>query len=429
MAQSIVVLGSQWGDEGKGKLIDLLGESADAVVRFQGGHNAGHTLVIGQEKTVLRLLPSGILRTNTLCCLGNGVVIAPTELHKEIQELEKRGIEVRSRLRISEACPIVLPIHVALDKAREQQQGNKAIGTTQRGIGPTYEDKVSRRGIRIADLFDADTLLTKLRALHDYHGFVLTEYYHAEPVSLDDTYQMLLQQAEYLKPLVADVPSILAQLKQQGKKILFEGAQGTFLDIDLGTYPYVTSSNTTAGAVSAGSGFGPLGIDYVLGITKAYTTRVGNGPFPTELADEIGEHIGTRGREFGSNTGRKRRCGWFDAALLRRSHQLNSFSGLCITKLDVLDELAEIKLCVAYHLDGERLEVPPSASARFTRCEPIYEIFPGWQCNTAGVTRWEDLPVRAQAYLQRITELVGVPLAIISTGPERDETIFKTDRL
>ncbi|HEX6591549.1 MAG TPA: adenylosuccinate synthase [Moraxellaceae bacterium] len=424
MGKNVVVLGTQWGDEGKGKIVDLLTDNASAVVRFQGGHNAGHTLWVAGEKTVLHLIPSGILRKNVLCLIGNGVVLAPDALLKEIAGLEAKGVDPRARLKVSAACPLILPYHAALDKAREIARGKAAIGTTGRGIGPAYEDKVARRGLRLGDLFRRDTLAARLGEVLDYHNFQLKNYYKAEPVDFQKTLEDALSWADQLKDLVADVPSILHQFRREGKNIMFEGAQGSLLDIDHGTYPYVTSSNTTAGGTSTGSGFGPLYLDYVLGITKAYTTRVGAGPFPTELFDDVGAHLAKVGHEFGSTTGRQRRCGWFDAVVLRRGVELNSISGLCLTKLDVLDGLQTVKVCVGYEnkVQGS-LECLMSDAESFDNVVPVYEELPGWSESTVGVKTIEGLPANARAYIKRIEEVVGCPIDIISTGPDRDETI------
>jgi len=423
VGKNVVVIGSQWGDEGKGKIVDLLTERAHAVVRFQGGHNAGHTLVIDGKKTVLHLIPSGILRQNVMCLIGNGVVLAPDALFKEVDTLEANGVPVLQRLRISDSCPLILPYHVALDAAREKKRGKSAIGTTGRGIGPAYEDKVSRRGLRVADMLDAERFRARLAEVMEYHNFALKHYFETETVD----FQMVLDQglalAERLRPMVADVPSLIDGFVKEGKSIMFEGAQGTLLDIDHGTYPYVTSSNTTAGGASCGAGIGPSHLHYVLGITKAYTTRVGAGPFPTELFDDVGEKIGTRGQEFGATTGRKRRCGWFDAPALRRAHQINGFTGLCITKLDVLDGLDTIRICTAYRLDGQLLNAAPSGADALAKCEPVYEDLPGWAESTVGVKDYKKLPANAQAYLKRLEEVTGTRIDIISTGADRAETI------
>lgn len=426
MGKNVVVIGSQWGDEGKGKVVDLLTDRVGAVVRFQGGHNAGHTLVIDGEQTILHLIPSGILRENVLCLIGNGVVISPQALLKEIETLEAKGVPVRERLRVSPACPIILPTHTALDRAREHARGQAAIGTTGRGIGPAYEDKVARRGLRVADLFHRERLAAKLGELLDYHNFVLQHFYKESALEFQPILEECLAVAEVLKPLVVDVGVELHEIQTQGKSLLFEGAQGTLLDIDHGTYPYVTSSNTTAGAAATGTGMGPRDLHYVLGITKAYTTRVGAGPFPTELFDELGEYLTKRGREFGATTGRRRRCGWFDAVALRRAAQINSLSGLCITKLDVLDDLDTLRICVNYRGDDEvSIDTLPMGAELLASCEPEYIDLPGWKSPTVGITRYEDLPENAKAYLEKIQELVGVPIDIISTGPDRNETIIR----
>ncbi len=424
MANNVVVIGSQWGDEGKGKVVDLLTERASAVVRFQGGHNAGHTLWIDGEKTVLHLIPSGILHAGVHCLIGNGVVVEPGKLLEEIAGLEQRGVPARERLRISPACPLILPTHQRLDAARERARGDRAIGTTNRGIGPAYEDKVARRGIRIGDLRNRATLIEQVRELVDYHAFLLTRYYEEAPVDVDALLEGLFAQADALLPMVDDVAGLLHQHVLAGNRVLFEGAQGALLDIDHGTYPYVTSSNTTAGAAATGSGVGPRNLDYVLGITKAYATRVGAGPFPTELDDAIGEHLATRGQEFGSTTGRPRRCGWFDCAAMRRSAQVNSLSGLCITKLDVLDGLETVRLCVGYEEQGTWHQVAPVGATAMARCEPEYIEMPGWNTSTAGLTELAQLPAEARAYLDKLAELIGVPVDIISTGPDRNETIL-----
>lgn len=423
MGKSIVVIGAQWGDEGKGKIIDMLTPEVAGVVRFQGGHNAGHTLVIDGQKTVLRLLPSGILRENVHCFIGNGVVLCLSSLAKEIQELRAKNVSIENRLHISLACSLLLPYHVALDQAREKRRGNTAIGTTGRGIGPAYEDKIARRGLRVVDLLNPTRFAKQLEELAAYHNFFLTQYYKTDAIPAQTVLDEQLALIETLKPMLADVSAMLCDLKEQGANLLFEGAQGTWLDIDQGTYPYVTSSNTTAGAASTGTGFGPLYLDEVLGLIKAYTTRVGAGPFPTELTDEDGKNLAERGHEFGSNTGRPRRCGWFDAVAMKRSAHINSFSHLCITKMDILDTFKTIKICVAYQSDGQTLSVPPLDTEQLSRCEPIYEELPGWQCDTQGIQQWEDLPANAQAYLNRIQTLVGVPLAIVSTGASREDTI------
>lgn len=423
MGKNVVVIGTQWGDEGKGKLVDLLTDQVAAVVRFQGGHNAGHTLVIRGEKTVLHLIPSGILRAGVQCLIGNGVVLAPDALLKEIAVLEQAGVSVRERLLISEACALILPVHVAIDQAREKARGSKAIGTTGRGIGPAYEDKVARKGLRAGDLLDPASFAEKLRELIDYHNFMLVNFYKAEPVD----YQQILDEAlllgEQIRPMLTDVAERLYAYRAAGDNILFEGAQGALLDIDHGTYPYVTSSNTTAGGAATGSGVGPLDLDYVLGITKAYSTRVGNGPFPSELHDSCGEHLGTKGHEFGATTGRKRRTGWFDAVSMRKSAQLNSLSGICLTKLDVLDGMEKIGICNAYRVNGELTFVAPLGADNYAECEAVLEEMPGWSESTLGITEYDQLPANAKAYIKRLEELVGVKIVIISTGPERDETI------
>ncbi|MGB5062227.1 MAG: adenylosuccinate synthase [Candidatus Competibacter sp.] len=427
MGKNVVIIGAQWGDEGKGKVVDLLTESAAAVVRFQGGHNAGHTLVINGRKTVLHLIPSGILRGGVHCLIGNGVVLSPTALLVEIDRVEAQGIAVVDRLRISEACPLILPYHIALDQAREKARGERAIGTTGRGIGPAYEDKVSRRAVRLGDLFQRERFAAKLGEVLDFHNFVLQRYFQAEPVDFQQVLEETLAMAERLQPLVADVTDLLDAHRRHGDNVLFEGAQGALLDIDHGTYPYVTSSNTTAGGAATGTGLGPRYLDYVLGITKAYATRVGGGPFPTELFDETGEYLADRGHEFGSTTGRRRRCGWFDAVALRRSILNNSMSGLCVTKLDVLDGLDGIRMCVGYRCGLERLDHAPLGAEALAACEPIYEEMPGWRDSTFGVRRYEDLPAAARAYLRRVEELTDTPIDIISTGPDRADTIVLRD--
>jgi adenylosuccinate synthase len=426
MSKNVVVLGSQWGDEGKGKIVDLLTDRAAAVVRFQGGHNAGHTLVIGGEKTVLHLIPSGILRDNVMCLIGNGVVLSPAALFEELNALEARGIPASKRLGISEACPLILPYHIALDQAREVARGKSAIGTTGRGIGPCYEDKVSRRGIRLADLKDEEKFREKLAGVMEYHNFSLKHYFKFDEVDYQAVLDEVMSYREKLLSLIVDVPAMLDAYRKQGKSIMFEGAQGTLLDIDQGTYPYVTSSNTTAGGACTGSGIGPKDLDYILGITKAYTTRVGAGPFPTELSevDSVGIHLGTKGHEFGATTGRRRRCGWFDGVALRRAAQINSLTGLCITKLDVLDGLDTIKLCTSYKYQGEVLEMPPLGADAIELCEPVYEEMPGWTESTEGARSLDLLPENARNYLDRLQAVVGVPIDIVSTGPERDETII-----
>ncbi len=424
MGKNVVIIGTQWGDEGKGKVVDLLTDNVAAVTRFQGGHNAGHTLVINGNKTILHLIPSGILHTGVSCLIGNGVVLSPAALLIEIDRLEKQGVPVTEQLRISEACPLILPCHIALDHAREKARGEQAIGTTGRGIGPAYEDKAARRGLRMADLFDPTSFAAKLREAMDFHNFVLRHYLKTEPVDFQQVLDETLVMSERLLPLVTDVTLLLEKHRQRGDNIMFEGAQGALLDIDHGTYPYVTSSNTTAGGAVTGTGIGPRHMHYVLGITKAYTTRVGRGPFTTELFDSIGKHLRDRGHEFGSTTGRERRCGWFDAVVLRRSILNNSISGLCITKLDVLDELDHIKLCVAYRRGSEQLDNAPLGAEALSTCEPIYEDMPGWRESTAKARCYDDLPANAQAYLRCIEELTGVPIDIISTGPDRMDTMM-----
>ena len=429
MAKNVIVIGTQWGDEGKGKIVDWLTDHAQGVVRFQGGHNAGHTLVIGDQKTVLHLIPSGILREGVACYIGNGVVVSPEALLAEIDKLEAAGVNVTERLRISEACPLILPYHKAMDLAREAARGAKKIGTTGRGIGPAYEDKVARRALRVQDLMRPKRFAEQLGELLDYYNFMLTQYYQVEPVDFQKTLDESLAMAPRLEQLVADVPRALYEAHRDGANLLFEGAQGTLLDIDHGTYPFVTSSNCTAGAAAPGAGVGPSMLHYVLGITKAYTTRVGSGPFPTELydaeskLDPIGKHLATKGNEFGSTTGRARRCGWFDAAALKRSIQINGVSGLCVTKLDVLDGVEEVKLCTGYELDGKVCDILPVGAEETERCVPVYESLPGWKESTVGVKNYEDLPAAARAYLKRIEEVCAVPVDMISTGPDRDETI------
>jgi len=425
MGKNVVVVGTQWGDEGKGKIVDLLTDRTAAVVRFQGGHNAGHTLVIGGEKTVLHLIPSGILRDGVSCLIGNGVVLSLDALVTEANALVASGVPVFDRLKVSPCCPLILPSHAALDLAREKAKGAAAIGTTGRGIGPAYEDKVSRRALRVSDLFVREKFAAKLGEVIDYHNFLLKNYYGAEPVDFARSLDEALAAAELVAPITADVTQILSDLSDAGDSILFEGAQGTFLDIDHGTYPFVTSSNTVAAAASTGTGVGPRSLDYVLGIVKAYTTRVGAGPFPTELFDDDGAHLARAGAEFGATTGRPRRCGWFDAVALRRSIVNSSVSGLCVTKLDVLDELESIQICVGYQIDGEPISGVPVLVDRFSEVVPVYEEHEGWMASTVGATRLQDLPKKARAYLERIEQLAGVPVDIISTGPDRDQTIIK----
>jgi len=423
MSHNVVVLGTQWGDEGKGKIVDLLTEQVDAVVRFQGGHNAGHTLVIGGQKTVLHLIPSGVLRAGVQCLIGNGVVLSPEALLKEIDTLESNGIPVMDRLKVSAACPLILPYHIALDQAREARRGENKIGTTGRGIGPCYEDKAARRALRLGDLRDAARFQASLEEVLDYHNHILQHYYGVSPVSPAAVLDEALAHGERLLPMMADVTSLLHDYRASGAKLLFEGAQGSLLDIDHGTYPFVTSSNTTAGGTATGSGFGPLYLDYVLGITKAYTTRVGSGPFPTELFDETGLRLAERGHEFGATTGRPRRCGWFDAVALRTAVNINSVSGLCLTKLDVLDGLEEISICVGYTDDTGDTATNPIDAVDYDKLRPIYESVPGWSESTVGVQSFDALPSNARAYIKRIEALVGAPIDIISTGPDREETI------
>lgn len=430
MAKNVVVVGTQWGDEGKGKIVDWLTDHAQGVVRFQGGHNAGHTLVIGDKEYKLNLVPSGIVREGVQCYIGNGVVLDIHHLLSEIAVLEKDGIDVRSRLKVSPGCPLILPYHSALDKAREAKKsaGDK-IGTTGKGIGPAYADKVARRALRVYDLFNPERFAAKLREVLDYHNFVLTQYLGAEAVDFQTVYEQAMKDAEAIRPLVVDVSAALYDANKAGQNLLFEGAQGTLLDIDHGTYPFVTSSNCVSGQAAAGSGVGPGMLHYVLGITKAYCTRVGGGPFPSELDIETpacpGYQMSTVGREFGTVTGRKRRCGWFDAAALRRSARINGLTGLCITKLDVLDGIEELQICTGYKLGDKVLDLLPIGADEVAACEPIYESMPGWSESTFGVKRWEDLPANARAYLDRLEQLCEVPIAIVSTGPERDETILK----
>jgi adenylosuccinate synthase len=423
MGRFVVVIGTQWGDEGKGKVVDLLTERASAVARFQGGNNAGHTLVIAGQKHVLSLIPSGILRDGTRCYIGNGVVISLEALLKESRTLIERGVPVFERLRISPNCPLILPSHVALDKAREAARGANKIGTTGRGIGPAYEDKVARRALRIADLFDAKLFAEHYSQLMHFHNFVLEKYFQQPAVDVAATCDAILAQAEHVKPLVVDVTQELANLRSSGANVLFEGAQGAMLDIDHGTYPFVTSSNTTAGGASTGTGLGPRSFDYVLGIVKAYATRVGSGPFPTELFDTTGEHLSRVGHEFGSVTGRARRCGWFDAVALRRAVIHSSVSALCVTKLDVLDGLATIRICTGYRVAGKLVSEPPMFVSDFAQVEPVYEEFPGWSESTVGITAYDKLPLNARRYLARMQEVAGVPIDVVSTGPDRTQTI------
>jgi adenylosuccinate synthase len=427
MGKKVVVLGTQWGDEGKGKIVDLLTDKVSCVVRFQGGHNAGHTLVIDGEKTALHLIPSGILRPGVKCLIGNGVVVAPDALLQEMHKLEERGIPVREQLRISLSCPLILPYHQALDIAREEAKGEAKIGTTGRGIGPAYEDKVARRGLRFSDLRNADRFAARLREVMDYHNFVLQQFYQTKAVDYNETLDTAMQWAGQLLPLAADVAELLHQADQAGQNILFEGAQGTLLDIDHGTYPFVTSSNTTAGNAAVGTGFGPLGLDYVMGVTKAYTTRVGSGPFPTELFDEAGAHLATKGHEFGTTTGRARRTGWFDAVALRQAVNVNSISGICLTKLDVLDGLESVKICVGYKDGAGQSCCIPSDCEDYQSLIPEYEEMPGWQESTVGLQQWDELPENARSYVTRLGELTGASIDVVSTGPDRAHTIVRRD--
>ena len=424
MSHNVVILGTQWGDEGKGKIVDLLTEQADAVVRFQGGHNAGHTLVIGGQKTVLHLIPSGVLRAGVQCLIGNGVVLSPEALLKEIDTLEDSGVPVQDRLQISAACPLILPYHVALDQAREARRGENKIGTTGRGIGPCYEDKAARRALRLGDLRDPARFASALEEVLDYHNHVLAHYYGVDTLEFSAVLDEALAHGERLMPMMADVTSQLHEYRKTQARLLFEGAQGSLLDIDHGTYPFVTSSNTTAGGTATGSGFGPLFLDYVLGITKAYTTRVGSGPFPTELFDETGLRLAERGHEFGATTGRPRRCGWFDAVALRTAVNINSVSGLCLTKLDVLDGLEEISVCVGYTNDAGETVANPIDAVDYENLRPVYETLPGWSESTVGLKSLDALPANARAYISRLEALVGAPIDIISTGPDREETIL-----
>ena len=427
MSKNVIVVGTQWGDEGKGKIVDLLTEKAEVVVRFQGGHNAGHTLVINGEKTVLHLIPSGILREHVHCVIGNGVVLAPDALIKEMDKLMDSGIPVEERLSLSNACPLIMPYHVALDIAREKKRGKQAIGTTGRGIGPAYEDKVARRGLRLGDLVSGENFKEKLAEVMEYHNFALKHYYNVEELDVDTVYAEMMSYRDRLAPMMIDAIQLLDDSRKAGKHLMFEGAQGMMLDIDHGTFPFVTSSNTTAAAAASGSGVGPNCFTDVVGIVKAYTTRVGAGPFPTELDDENGEHLGTVGHEFGATTGRQRRCGWFDAVLMRRSRQVNGLTSLCLTKLDVLDGLKEINVCVAYDYKGQRLEVSPVGADMLEECTPIYETMPGWEKPTNGVQSYEELPKEAIDYINRLAELIEVPIEIVSTGPDRAETMVLRD--
>ncbi|HBT32840.1 MAG TPA: adenylosuccinate synthase [Pusillimonas sp.] len=423
MSKNIVIIGTQWGDEGKGKIVDWLAESADGVVRFQGGHNAGHTLWINGTKTILRLIPSGIMHAGVTCYIGNGVVLSPEALLKEIGELEQAGIDVRSRLQISWSCPLILPYHIAIDQAREKRKGDGKIGTTGRGIGPAYEDKVARRAIRVQDLYDLEVFNARLEEVLDYHNFVLTQYLGAQAVAINEVRDQALALGEQIKPMVADVSTNLHTAQKAGEILLFEGAQGALLDIDHGTYPFVTSSNCVSGAAAAGAGVGPQSLSYVLGIAKAYTTRVGSGPFPTELHDDIGSHLAKVGHEFGSVTGRPRRCGWFDGAAMKRSVMINGISGLCVTKLDVLDGLETIRIGVGYRYKGQFLDALPPGAQAASEAEPVLEELAGWQGSTVGVTQYDQLPVNARRYLERIAQVCDVPIDMVSTGPDRMETI------
>jgi adenylosuccinate synthase len=433
MGKNVVVIGTQWGDEGKGKVVDLLTEQVHAVVRFQGGHNAGHTLVIDGKKTVLHLIPSGILHDGVECLIGNGVVLSPEALLHELEMLEQSGVSASGRLKISEACTLILPYHIALDQARELARGKKAIGTTGRGIGPAYEDKISRRGLKVGDMLHRERFAARLGEVLDYHNFALKHYFKTDIVDFQKVLDEGLEMAERIRPMVADVTGLLHTYRSEGRNIMFEGAQGTLLDIDHGTYPYVTSSNPTAGGACTGTGVGPRDIDYVLGITKAYTTRVGAGPFPTELYDgvglndPIGKHMADQGHEFGSTTGRPRRCGWLDAVSLRRSVQINSLSGICLTKMDVLDGLEGLRIATGYNCDGQILDAPPIGADAYELCKPEYIEVPGWKESTVGVRRYEDLPENAKAYIRKIEEVVGIPVDIISTGPDRADTIVVRD--
>ncbi len=425
MGKQVVVIGTQWGDEGKGKIVDLLTEHASIVVRFQGGHNAGHTLVVDGQKTVLHLIPSGILHPQVSCVIGNGVVLSLDALLEEMNILQQASVPVQDRLLISEACPLILPVHIALDQAREAASGGKSIGTTGRGIGPAYEDKVARRAIRLGDLQNHAYLAERLKELLDYHNFILTRYFNADSIDYQQTLDNLLQHGEVVKPMICDVSEYLYRRRVAGDAMLYEGAQGALLDIDHGTYPFVTSSNTIAGGAATGSGTGLLNFDEVLGITKAYCTRVGNGPFPTELHDDIGQQLAERGQEFGATTGRARRCGWFDAVAMRRSVQLNSISGICLTKLDVLDGLSNIGICTAYKINGVETQVAPVGAEKLSQCEPVIESIPGWSELTKGITAFDKLPDDAKRYIARLEQLLGIPVDIVSTGPERDETIIR----
>ncbi len=432
MAKNVVIIGTQWGDEGKGKIVDLITDKVSSVVRFQGGHNAGHTLVINGNKTVLHLIPSGIFRNNVQCLIGHGVVLSMSALLKEIEDLEKSGVEVKSRLKISPGCPLILPYHIALDNAREAHRGAAALGTTGNGIGPTYEDKVARRGLRVGDLLDEALFSEKLKQVMEYHNFTLKNYYNQEVVDYQKTLDEAISQSSDVKPMIVDIAEEIHTRMSKNENILFEGAQGALLDIDQGTYPFVTSSNTTSGGAVTGSGIGVRDIDYVLGIVKAYTTRVGGGPLPTELnydvtsdeGDPVGRELCSRGHEFGATTGRQRRCGWLDLVILNRSFKLNAVSGICLTKLDVLDELDLIKICVAYEINGEKTKTPPFSSEGYDIAKPVYIEMPGWNCSTIGTRSFDKLPIEAQNYIRKIEELSQLPVDILSTGPDRDETLI-----
>ena len=425
MVASVVVLGTQWGDEGKGKVVDVLTESVAAVVRYQGGHNAGHTLVIDGEKTVLHLIPSGILHPGVMCLIGNGVVLCPEALDAEVDTLVERGIPVTERLRISASCPLIMPYHIALDRAREIALGGKAIGTTGRGIGPAYEDKAGRRALRVVDALDANTFADKVSRALEYHNFVFQHYYKTDTVDVHAMVDYGLAFGQRYRDIVADIPSMIHGFRQAGRNILFEGAQGTLLDIDQGTYPYVTSSNTTAGSASCGAGVGPTTLDYILGITKAYTTRVGSGPFPTELFDDYGRQMAKCGHEFGTTTGRPRRCGWLDIIALRQAVMINGITGICLTKLDILDTFDTLRLCTAYHYRGKIVHTPPVGADAFAECEPLYEDLPGWGESTETITEYDALPHNARAYIERIESLLEVPVDVVSTGPDRRQIIFR----